>query len=173
MGPSREDPHPVAIRQAPNSFIPLGNKQGGLAIDSLKTGHFGRQEIAMKKMIALSMVALSSCASASGAMRSSGDSFTGPWHGVLAKGAGRSPADFRFSTSEGGYQGFFWGRALTFIALSNLQLGPSVHFVIPELGVFDGTTSGETMEGTFRDGTGEGSFRLEKQLDWDDPRNAP
>jgi hypothetical protein len=29
------------------------------------------------------------------------------------------------------------------------------------------------MEGTFRDGTGEGSFRLEKQLDWDDPGNAP
>jgi hypothetical protein len=29
------------------------------------------------------------------------------------------------------------------------------------------------MEGTFRDGTGEGSFRIEKQPDWDDVRNAP
>jgi len=54
-----------------------------------------------------------------------------------------------------------------------VHLGRSVHFEIPQLGVFDGISSGETMEGTFRDGSSEGSFRLEKQLDWDDPRNAP
>jgi len=41
------------------------------------------------------------------------------------------------------------------------------------MGVFDGTSSGEEMEGTFRDGTGEGWFRLEKQLDSDDPRSTP
>jgi len=29
------------------------------------------------------------------------------------------------------------------------------------------------LEGTFRDETREGSFRLKKQLDWDAPRNAP
>jgi hypothetical protein len=29
------------------------------------------------------------------------------------------------------------------------------------------------MEGEFRDESGEGSFKLEKQVDWDDPRNAP
>ena len=40
-------------------------------------------------------------------------------------------------------------------------------------GAFDGISSGETMEGTFRDGTGEGSFRIEKQPDWEDVRNAP
>jgi hypothetical protein len=106
-------------------------------------------------------------------MRSSAESFAGPWHGVLAKGEARSPADFRFSTSERGYQGFYWGRALTPIALSNVRLGASVHFEIPEMGVFDGTASSETMEGRFRDGSGEGSFKLEKELDWDDPRNAP
>ena len=89
------------------------------------------------------------------------------------KGEASSPADFRFSTGEGGYQGFFWGRTLTPIALRNLQLSHSVHFEIPQMAVFDGTANGETMEGTFRDGTGEGSFRLEKQLDWDDPRNGP
>ena len=92
---------------------------------------------------------------------------------MLAKGEARSPADFRFSASESGYQGFYWGRALTPIALSNVQLGPSVHFEIPEMGVFDGTSSGETMEGMFRDGNGQGSFKLEKQLDWDDPQSAP
>jgi len=127
----------------------------------------------MKKMIALSTLVLSACAGPSGALRSSAGSFAGPWHGVLAKGEARSPADFRFSASESGYQGFYWGRALTPIALSNVQLGPSVHFEIPEMGVFDGTSSGETMEGMFRDGNGQGSFKLEKQLDWDDPQSAP
>jgi hypothetical protein len=105
-------------------------------------------------------------------MRSPAESFAGPWRGVLAKGGARSPADFRFSGGESGYQGFFWGRTLTPISLSKVQLGRSVHFEIPEIGVFDGTSSGETMEGTFRDTTGAGTFQLEKQLDWDDPRNG-
>jgi hypothetical protein len=126
----------------------------------------------MKNMIALSMLVLSACASSSSVMRSSAGSFAGPWRGELAKGEASSAADFRFSAIEGGYRGFFWGRALTPIPLSNVQLGRSVHFEIPQIGVFDGTSSGETMEGTFRDGTGEGSFKLEKQLDWDDPRNS-
>lgn len=127
----------------------------------------------MKKMSALSLLVLSACASPWGSRGSPAESFAGPWRGVLAKGEARSPADFRFSASESGYQGFFWGRALTPVALSNVQLGRSVHFEIPQMGVFDGTSSGEMMEGTFRDGAGEGSFRLEKELDWDDPRNAP
>ena len=126
----------------------------------------------MKKMFAMSMLVLSACASPSGAMRSSAESFAGPWRGVLTKGGARSPADFRFSGSESGYQGFFWGRELTPVALSNVQLGRSVHFEIPQMGVFDGTSSGETMEGTFRDASGEGSFTLEKQPDPDDPRNV-
>ena len=49
----------------------------------------------------------------------------------------------------------------------------AVHFEIPQMGIFDGTADGESMQGTFRDDTGEGSFRLEKQIDWDDPINAP
>src|SRR5260221_7029391 len=122
----------------------------------------------MKKMIAWSMLVLSACAAPAGAVRRSVESFAGPWHGVLAKADGRVPADFRFSEGERGYQGFFWGRQLTPIALSNVQLGGSVHFEIPGMGIFDGASSGETMEGTFRDGTGAGTFKLEKQPDWDD-----
>lgn len=127
----------------------------------------------MRTMIACSMLILSACATPAGSMRRSSLSFAGPWRGELVKGDARSPADFRFSAGEGGYQGLFWGRTLTPIPLNNLQLGRSVHFEIPEMGVFDGTANGEKMEGTFRNETGEGSFRLEKQLDWDDPRNAP
>src|SRR5438552_2133424 len=105
----------------------------------------------MKKMTVLSMLVLSACASPAGARRNSAQSFAGPWRGVLSKGETRSPADFRFSASESGYQGFFWGRALAPVALSNVQLGRAVHFEIPQVGVFDGTSSGEMMEGTFRD----------------------
>ena len=127
----------------------------------------------MRTMIASSMLILAACAIPAGNMRNSSGSFAGPWRGVLVKGEASSPADFRFSTGEGGYQGFFWGRTLTPIALRNLQLSHSVHFEIPQMAVFDGTANGETMEGTFRDGTGEGWFRLEKQLDEDDPRSTP
>ena len=128
----------------------------------------------MKTMIASSMLILCVCAiPARAAMPGPAESLAGPWRGTLVKGEARSAADFRFSASAGGYQGFFWGRALMPVALKNVQLGHSVHFEIPQMGVFDGTSDGETMEGTFRDETGEGSFRLDKQLDWDDPRNTP
>ncbi len=127
----------------------------------------------MNKMIALSMLVLSACATASGGTRSSMESPAGPWRGTLMKGDARSEADFRFSEGASGWQGLYWGRGLTPIALKNVQLGHSVHFEIPQMGIFDGTSSGETMEGEFRDESGEGTFRLEKELDWDDPRNAP
>jgi len=121
----------------------------------------------MNRMIVLSMLVLSACAGASGAMRNSAESFAGPWHGVLEKGGARSAADFRFSRNGGGS---FWGRELTPIALSNVRLGDSVHFEIPDLGVFDGTSSGDAIEGTFHDANGGGSFRIEKEVDQDDPR---
>src|SRR5438445_12148617 len=96
------------------------------------------RRISMKKMIALSTLVLSACAGPSGALRSSAGSFSEPWRGVLAKGEARSPADFRFSASESSYQGFYWGRALTAIALRDVHLGPSVHVEITEMGDLDG-----------------------------------
>ena len=126
----------------------------------------------MNKMMALSLLILSACAGASGGMRKSMESQAGSWRGTLMKGESRSVAEFRFSNGATGWQGFFWGRSLTPIPLKNVQLGRSVHFEIPQMGIFDGTASGETMEGAFRDESGEGSFKLEKQIDWDDPRNA-
>ena len=127
----------------------------------------------MNKMIAMSMLVLSACATASGGTRRSLESAAGPWRGTLARGETRSEADFRFSEGANGWQGSFWGRGLTPIALKNVQLGRSVHFEIPQMGIFDGISTGETMEGEFRDESGEGTFKLEKELDWDDPRNAP
>ena len=123
----------------------------------------------MNKVMALSMLVLAACAGPSAAMRASSASFAGPWHGVLAKGETRNAADFRFSGSDGAYQGYVWGRELTPVELSNVQLGGSVHFEIPQMGVFDGTSNGHEMEGTFRDGSGEGRFKLVKELDPTDP----
>lgn len=122
----------------------------------------------MKTTIA--MLVLTACAAPAAMTRSSLPSFAGPWEGMVSKGGSRAPAEFRFAPREDGYTGFFWGRTLTPIELSNVQLGRSVHFEVPELGVFDGTADGDSMEGTFRDGTsGEGSFRLEKRPDPQDP----
>ena len=128
----------------------------------------------MNKMIALSMLTLSACAAASEATRTGAlQSPVGAWRGTLMKGNARSEADFRFSEAANGWRGFYWGRGLTPIALRNVQLGRFVHFEVPQMGIFDGTSSGETMEGEFKDENGGGTFRLEKELDWDDPRIAP
>jgi hypothetical protein len=89
------------------------------------------------------------------------------------KGSISTAADFDFAERAGSYRGSYWSGALGAVELRNLRLGSFLHFEVPQLAVFDGTVSGETMEGTFRDEQGEGSFRLEKQLAWDDPRNAP
>jgi hypothetical protein len=129
--------------------------------------------MSMNKTIALSMLVLSACATASRSARTPMESLAGSWRGTLTKGEARSDADFRFAAGRSGWQGSFWSRGLTPMALTNVQLGRSVHFEIPQVGIFDGTSSGETMEGEFRDESGEGSFKLEKQVDWDDPRNAP
>jgi hypothetical protein len=92
---------------------------------------------------------------------------------VLVKGDIRSVADFQFAGRDGDLHGTYWDRALTPVALSNVQLGNSIHFEVPAMAVFEGTVSGEMIEGTFRDENGGGSFRLAKQPDWDDPRFAP
>jgi hypothetical protein len=144
----------------------------------------------MKKLIICSLTALCACASTSGALgsRADADSIAGQWRGVLLKGDVRSVADFQFAGRESDYRGTWWGRELAPVALSNVQLGwgpalssnasnahpgNSIHFEVPQMGVFDGLVSGETIEGTFKDGNGGGSFRLEKQPAWDDPRFIP
>jgi hypothetical protein len=128
----------------------------------------------MKNLIAFSLLLASACAGPSAMLgrRTLAESIAGQWRGVLVKGDVRTAADFQFAATEGGYRGSYWGRALTPVALSNLELGHSIHFEIPQMAVFDGTIKDETIEGTFSDGNGGGAFRLEKQPDWDDPRNA-
>ncbi len=129
----------------------------------------------MKKLIALSLLVASACAGPSTALgrSTSAESIAGQWRGVLVKGEVRIPADFQFAAIEGGLRGSYWGPALTPIALSNVELGHSIHFEIPHVAAFDGIISGETIEGRFTDGNGGGFFRLEKQTGRDDPGSPP
>jgi hypothetical protein len=128
----------------------------------------------MKNLIALSLLVASACAGPSALLdrKTSADPIAGQWRGVLVKGDMITAADFQFAATGGGYRGSYWARTLTPVELSNVALGHSIHFEIPKMASFDGTIKGETIEGTFNDGNGGGSFRLEKQPDQDDPRYA-
>src|SRR5207302_8083893 len=103
----------------------------------------------MKRLTVLSLVGVCACAGSSRALGS--HAIAGPWHGVLVKGGLRSVVDFRFTAGEGGSQGFYWGRELAPIPLTQLRIGSSIHFEVPRMAVFDGTAGVDTIEGTFRD----------------------
>ena len=127
----------------------------------------------MKNLILSSLIGLFACAGTSRTLGpGSAGSIAGSWQGVLESGGTRTVAEFRFASTEGGIRGFYWGRTLVPVALTNVQVGRSIHFEIPRMGMFDGTLGDETIEGTFRDENGEGSFKLVKQLDRDDPLNG-
>ncbi len=127
----------------------------------------------MKMIVAVVALSISACAALSRDVGASDDAFAGEWRGALAKGDVRSFAELHFKRTQGGYDGFWWGRSLMPIPLDHVQLGPEVHFEVPDLGTFDGKAQGDTIAGTFRDGTGAGSFRLEKQPDWPTLSDAP
>jgi len=119
------------------------------------------------------MCLLSVCACANvsrGAPRD--DALSGTWRGVVRRGILESVVVMEFSRAGSGYRGMYWGGAPVGapVPLEGVELGHSVRFEVPQLGLFDGEISGEVMEGTFVDTQGSGSFRLEKQLAWDDPR---
>jgi len=127
----------------------------------------------MKKWTMFALLSTFACAGVSRA--SADDALSGPWQGVVRKGMLENVVYFDFSRTDTGYRGNYWGRAPigTPVSLSGIELGHSVRFEVPQMGVFDGEIAGETMEGTFHDAEGAGSFRLEKQLAWDALPNGP
>jgi hypothetical protein len=124
-----------------------------------------------KRALMIVLLSVGACASFSqGAPRE--DALSGTWRGVVRKGLLESVVLIEFSRAGSGYRGKFWGMAPVGapVPLAGIELGHSVRFEVPRLGVFDGEISGEVIEGRFEDPQGSGSFRLEKQLAWDDPR---
>jgi hypothetical protein len=128
-----------------------------------------KEEVMKRMMIALLSLSLCACAGVSRAQGN--DALSGTWRGVLRKGALESVVIFEFSRTEAGYRGTYWGTAPVGrpVPLTGVEFGHSVRFEVPELALFDGELAGEMMEGTFQDANGAGSFRLEKQPDWEVP----
>jgi hypothetical protein len=125
----------------------------------------------MKPALMIVLLSVCGCANVShGGLR--GDALSGTWRGVVRQGLLESVVVMEFSRAGDGYRGKFWGGAPVGapVSLTGIELGHSVRFEVPRLGVFDGDIKGEVIEGTFDDIQGNGSFRLEKQLEWDDPR---
>ena len=117
----------------------------------------------MKKTMMVALLgAVCACA---GLSRTGNDALSGTWRGVVRKGALESVVLFQFSRMESGYQGNYWGTPplSTPIPLARVELGHSVLFEVPQVGVFHGELAGETMQGTFEDAQGPGSFYLQKQ----------
>jgi len=131
------------------------------------------KEDAMVKWAMLALLSIFACAGVSRA--SADDALSGQWQGVVRKGMLESLVYFDFSRTDTGYRGNYWGRAPigSPVSLSGIELGHSVRFEVPRMGVFEGEIVGETIEGTFHDAEGAGSFRLEKQLAWDALQNGP
>jgi hypothetical protein len=126
----------------------------------------------MKRMM-IALMSLCACASVSRA--SAEDQLSGTWRGVVRKGALESPVWFDFARMDAGYRGSYFGTTPPGerIALAGIELGHSVRFEVPRIGTFEGEISGETIEGTFVDAQGAGSFHVDKQVEWDALSNGP
>jgi hypothetical protein len=134
--------------------------------------------MAMKKMVICALLVLCSCATSSGALGRRKDPLAGRWRGELLKGVVRSPADFEFTRRDRDYSGT-WRSAARTVALVNVQLGStalassgglanmklgtSLRFEVPQQADFEGILQGNTIERTFLDEQGGGSFTIEKQ----------
>jgi hypothetical protein len=130
------------------------------------------KEIAMKKILFVVLAAALACAHVTGASHE--DELAGRWRGVLTKGDDTNVVQFDFQRVGDGYRGNYWTAALTGdpVPLSDIHANPGVHFKAGQVGVFDGRLHGETIDGTFVDGIGSGSFTMEKLPDFDDQNLA-
>lgn len=134
----------------------------------------------MKNLILCSTLALCACAASSQTLRDSREPIGGEWKGVLVKGDTRTPTEIQFDGREPRVT--FWGSETMPIspedvgraaAAATVAKGRAIHFEVPRAGTFDGVVDGDTMQGTFTDATGSGTFQLEKEPTSDDLRNAP
>jgi hypothetical protein len=134
-------------------------------------GSLPKEDVMKRMMVGV----LSLCACASISRASASDALSGTWRGAVRKGALESVVWLEFARTDAGYRGSYFGTTPPGerIALNGIEFGHSVRFEVPQIGVFDGEISGDTMEGTFVDAQGGGSFRVDKQAEWDALSNGP
>ena len=125
----------------------------------------------MKLRAALPFLLLSATFSAAHADVGS-DALAGHWRGVFGNGPAQTVIEIQFDRNAAGYRGHFWSAvpAGTSLPVSDVELGHSVRFAVPPIGVFEGELHGETLEGTVSGEGGSGPFRLRKEPAPDDLR---
>ncbi|HZR09025.1 MAG TPA: hypothetical protein VFA79_10615 [Myxococcales bacterium] len=88
----------------------------------------------------------------------------GHWRGVFGDGPAETVIEVQFDQSAGGYRGHFWSAvpAGTSLQVSDVEVGRSVRFAVPPIGVFEGEIRGDILMGTVS-GQSAGPFRLRKE----------
>ncbi len=125
----------------------------------------------MKLRATLPFLLLSACATLSTPHgMSEGDALAGHWRGAFGRGPAETVMELQFDRSAAGYRGHFWSAtpAGTSLPVTDVQLGHSVRFAVPRIGVFEGEIHGETLEGTFTGDSSSGPFMLRKEPNPDD-----
>lgn len=100
------------------------------------------------------------------------DALAGHWRGVFGKGPAQTVIELQFDRNPAGYRGHFWSAvpAGTSLPVSDVELGHSVRFAVPLIGVFEGELHGRDLERTVSGESGSGPFRLRKEPAPDDLR---
>ena len=99
------------------------------------------------------------------------DALAGHWRGVFGNGPGETVIELQFDQSAAGYRGHFWSAvpAGTSLPVSEVELGRSVRFAVPPMGVFEGEIHGDVLVGTVSGPSG-GPFKLRREPAADDLR---
>lgn len=99
------------------------------------------------------------------------DALAGHWRGVYGDGPAQTVIELQFDQTAAGYHGHLWSAvpAGTSLPVSAVELGHSVRFAVPPIGVFEGELHGDFLVGTVS-GQNGGPFRLRKEPAADDLR---
>src|SRR5215472_11743424 len=87
----------------------------------------------------------------------------GHWQGVMERDGAVMTVRFDFQTGSGGVTGRFTSesqRAMEYPLDRVDYSGTTIHWVLGGSLIFDGTVSRQAMAGTFKEGTGRGTFSL-------------
>jgi hypothetical protein len=125
----------------------------------------------MKRLFMAAVFCGCAASFAAGAARN-GD-VAGDWRGAVAKGALRSVAYLHLAEKQGSWSGSWWGMDPQSVALQHVRVDDGhVHFEVPGVAVFDASLEGDTLQGTFHDSAGDGTFVAARNDMWD-LNNAP
>lgn len=100
------------------------------------------------------------------------DALAGHWRGAYGSGPAETVIELQFDPGASGYRGHFWSAvpAGTSLPVTAVDVGPSIRFAVPPLGIFEGDLHGDVLEGKFSGERLSGPFKLRKEPTPDDFR---